>query len=303
MIKRVLVIDDDSVDRRAVARALVEMGAGYELHEARDGRHGIERVRNEQFDCILVDYNLPDMNGLDLLGELHSHVGFAVPVVMLTGNGSESIAVEAMKRGAQDYLPKSQLGPDALARVIASAIEKCDLQKKLDEAQQKLERLALYDSLTGLGNRNLFHIELARAVAVARRKSMSFVVLMMDLDRFKAVNDTFGHEAGDAILAAVGGRLRSMARAADAYFRLGGDEFTAVLDAGTDGKAVAQRIRAIVAEPITFEGNVFIVEISIGVADYPIDGHDVGDLYRAADGAMYAAKKGKQPPLANVAAA
>ena len=288
---RLLVIDDDALDRKAVARAVKALGAGYEMLEARDGRRGVELASVQPFDCILVDYNLPGMNGLDLLVELREHLGVAAPIVMLTGSGNESIAVEAMKRGAQDYLPKAQLDAERLAGAVAGAMEKCRLQKSFAESRAELERLALYDVLTGLGNRNLFQIELARAVAVSRRKGTSFVLLMMDLDKFKAANDTFGHEAGDAILVAVGRRMRDSARAADIYFRVGGDEFTAILDPGSHGPAAALRIMAAIDRPVAFGLHALAVKVSVGLATFPADAMDAQNLIRAADASMYSAKR------------
>lgn len=286
-----LVIDDDALDRKAIAVALKAWGIDHELHEAGDSHDGMKRAAAEKFDCILVDYNLPDKNGLELLVELREGLKVTTPIVMLTGSGSEGVAVEAMKRGASDYLPKDHLGPESLFRAVSNAIEKRSLQKKLEEIQRKLERLALYDELTGLGNANLFHLELARTIAVSHRKKTSFVLLMMDLDKFKAANDTFGHEAGDAILAEVGRRLRLSARASDAYFRLGGDEFTAILDAGSDGRAVAGRVMVAIAEPISFGPHVLEIEVSVGLATYPADAENAPDLIRVADTAMYDAKK------------
>jgi len=298
----VLVIDDDALDRKAVARAIEQLGPGYELHEARDGLLGLERAVAETFDCILVDYNMPGMNGLEILIKLREELNVTTPIVMLTGSGNELVAVEAMKRGASDYLPKEQLGPESLLRVVSNAIEKRGLQKNSEEAQLALKQLALYDSLTGLGNRNLFHIQLERAVGVSRRKNTSFVLLMMDLDKFKAINDTFGHEAGDAILAAVGHRLRGISRAADAYFRMGGDEFMAILDVGSDGNAAARRIVTAIVEPVPFGRHALAVEISIGMATYPADGGDPLNLIRAADAAMYGAKKSYSAPATSAAA-
>lgn len=288
---KLLVIDDDALDRMAVSRALKALGTSHELLEARDGRHGMELAAAQKFDCILVDYNLPDMNGLDLLIELREHLGVDAPIVMLTGSGNESVAVEAMKRGAQDYMPKALFETERLSGVIAGAIEKCRLQRNSAESRVELERLALYDALTGLGNRNLFQIELERAVAISKRKGTSFALLMMDLDKFKTANDTFGHEAGDAILAAVGHRMRDMARAADAYFRVGGDEFTAILDAGSHAGAAAQRVMVAVAQPVAFGPHILAVEVSVGLATFPADAGNAQDLIRAADAAMYGAKR------------
>jgi len=287
-----LVIDDDEVDRKTVARALKTLGTSYELLEASDGHQGVELARSHPVDCILLDYNLPDMNGLDVMAELRDHFGITAPIVMLTGSGNESIAVDAMKGGAHDYVSKAHLGPEELSRAIVNAIEKNALQRKFTEAQHKLEHLALYDVLTGLGNRNLFYLELARTIAVSHRKSKTpFPVLMMDLDKFKAANDTFGHEAGDAILTTVGSRLRGISRAADSYFRVGGDEFTAILDPGSAGDVAARRIIEVILEPVPFGSHALDVAVSIGLAHYPADGEAPEDLVRAADAAMYEAKR------------
>ena len=283
-----LLIDDDEVDRKAVSRAL----RAFRLHyEARDGRSGIALAKSKAFDCILLDYNLPDMTDLELLDLLRNDDGIAVPVIILTGSGNEDVAVEVMKRGAHDYLRKSLLGPEMLVRAVDSAIEKSSLLHRLDEANHELHRLAHYDSLTGLGNRNLFYEHLPRAIAVARRTGSSFPLLFMDLNAFKVANDAFGHEAGDAVLTSVGSRLRAISRAADVYFRVGGDEFTAVLHAGSDGAAAARRIVAAVAEPFQFGANVLAVGVSVGVANYPADGENTEALVGSADGAMYRAKK------------
>jgi len=288
----VLLIDDDEVDRKAVSRALKSSESQYELQEANDGQSGLALARSQTFDCILMDYNLPDMNGFDLLEEL-SDAAIISPIVVLTGSGDETVAVDAMKRGAHDYLRKSNLGAEMLSRAIENAIDKGSLQRKLVAARDKLELLALYDGLTGLGNRNLFHHQLPRTIAIAQREGSTFPLLFMDLDRFKAANDAFGHEAGDAILAEVGARLQAISRAADVYFRLGGDEFTAILHSGSDGGAAARRIIAAVAQPFEFGTQELEVSISIsiGVANYPADGETAKALTRAADAAMYRAKK------------
>jgi diguanylate cyclase (GGDEF)-like protein len=289
-----LIIDDDEVDRKSIARTLKLLNGGYELYEASDGLSGLAMAQARAFDCILVDYHLPDIDGLDLVVELRDSLNAQSPIVMLTGEGSEAVAVEAMKRGVYDYLPKAQLGPDTLSRVICHAVEKHTLQKQLAEAQRKLERLALYDPLTGLGNRNLFNIELGRAITISKRKRTFFALAIMDLDKFKAANDRFGHEAGDAILAEVGARLRGIARASDAYFRLGGDEFAGIFDAGSDGDAAAARVKGAVVSPILFGSHELTIGVSVGVASYPNDDMTAEDLIRAADTAMYQEKKFKR---------
>jgi len=293
--KAILVIDDDEVDRKAIIRALRTAGSRCKVHEAEDGQAGLECALAHAFDCILVDYHLPGQSGLEVLTELLSHPEVDRPLIMLTGEGSELVAVEAMKRGAQDYLPKALMSPDSLFRIIANAIEKHSLQHKLAEAQKLLERQALYDTLTGLGNRNLFNRELGRALAGAARRTEQLGIFVMDLNKFKAVNDTFGHEAGDAVLAEVGRRFLAVARAEDAYFRLGGDEFAAVLileGAADAGEMVGHRLIAAMAKPIAYGGHALEVGISIGAALFPSDANTPEALVRTADQAMYAAKIG-----------
>lgn len=287
-----LLIDDDDVDRKAVSRALKPFRSRYDLREARDGRTGLALARWRSFDCILVDYNLPDMTGFEVIDAL-LHGGSAVPIVFLTGSGNESVAVEAMKRGAHDYLQKANLGPEHLARTVDSAVEKVALQRKLVEVHESVERLALYDRLTGLGNRNLLDYHLPVAIAISQREVSTFPLLFMDLDRFKSVNDAFGHEAGDAILTGVGQRLRQISRGADAFFRVGGDEFTAILHPGSDGAVAARRIVTAMAQPFHVERQTFDIGISVGVASFPGDGANAQALVRSADRAMYKAKKAR----------
>ena len=286
-----LLVDDDDVDRKAVSRALSPFRLKYELHQARDGRSGVALARSKAFDCIVLDYNLPDMTGIELLDQLRNDEGVVAPVIILTGSGNEDVAVEAMKHGAQDYLRKSLLQPEMLSRAVDNAIAKTSLQNKIVEANHDLRRLALYDTLTGIGNRNLFFEHLPRAISVALRDGSTFPLLFMDLNAFKAANDTFGHEAGDAVLTGMGSRLRSISRAADVYFRIGGDEFTAILHAGSDGAAAARRIVVAAAEPFQFGATELAVGVSVGVAYYPADGKNVEALLGAADEAMYRAKK------------
>ena len=164
-------------------------------------------------------------------------------------------------------------------------------------AEQKVHELARYDSLTGLPNRNMFLGELDRAIARAQRQDGEFALCFIDLDHFKSVNDTLGHDAGDELLKHMAGRLREALRKADLVARLGGDEFVVLLEgtsAGTDLVTVAQKLLCAIGEPLTIHGCSFLVTGSIGIGRYPADGEDAATLLKHADAAMYLAKeKGK----------
>jgi diguanylate cyclase (GGDEF)-like protein len=164
---------------------------------------------------------------------------------------------------------------------------------ELQASEQRLAQLAYFDGLTGLANRRHFNDDLQHMIQLARR-STEFALLLVDLDRFKPINDTYGHDAGDAVLKAVGSRLRMATREVDLVSRLGGDEFAVLLSQPGDGEAVAavcKRILATFAEPILHDGLSLEVGASIGVARCPRDARDAMALYKAADMALYAAKE------------
>ncbi len=166
------------------------------------------------------------------------------------------------------------------------------------EQSKRLEVLALYDALTGLGNRNLFLKQLEHLIAIAKRKKEEVALLVMDLDGFKEVNDRLGHAAGDEVLRVFGTRLNLALREADQTYRIGGDEFAVLLDPRSDSlegaRIVAEKIAQEVTVPMTIKGHDCAIGVSIGVAVYPLHGEEPNTLVRKADAAMYEAKKTDQ---------
>jgi len=161
------------------------------------------------------------------------------------------------------------------------------------EAEKQIKYQANYDALTGLLNRNLFNDRLARTLTVAHREQHVFALLFLDLDRFKWVNDTFGHRAGDFLLKETASRLTSATRESDSVCRLGGDEFIVILPnlhSGLDAEIIADKILEKLAQPFQLEEQQVQISASIGIAVYPEDGRDAEVLYQNADSAMYAAK-------------
>jgi two-component system cell cycle sensor histidine kinase/response regulator CckA len=141
MAIRILLIDDDQVDRLAVRRALRQAGLDVDLQEAANAATGVQLFEQEQFDCVLLDYRLPDIDGLEILPTLRDmNRDKRVPIVMLTGQGSEAIAVDAMKHGVHDYLVKDETKPEALHRAILNAMEVARLQREYQQAQQELRQ-------------------------------------------------------------------------------------------------------------------------------------------------------------------
>ena len=182
-------------------------------------------------------------------------------------------------------------GAVLLTRRTLARLHAADAQRR--EAEAQLAQLAHYDALTGLPNRSLFQDRLGQAIARAHRSERLVALMFLDLDRFKEVNDTLGHEAGDRVLKEAAARLRTHLREGDSVARLGGDEFTVILEdvEGSDQvRGVAQKLMRAFAEPVALEGRDFFVTLSVGIALYPRDGSQAETLIRRADTAMYQAK-------------
>lgn len=170
--------------------------------------------------------------------------------------------------------------------------------KQLEKAKKELQRLALFDTLTGLGNRNLFMGQLEHLIAVAERRNEEVALLAMDLDGFKEINDRLGHAAGDEVLREFGQRLGKSLRKADRKFRIGGDEFAVLLDprfGAFDGAVeVSKQIAERVGAPMEIRNHKCSIGVSIGIAVFPEHGREPNELLRKADAAMYEAKKKRQ---------
>ncbi|HUF74144.1 MAG TPA: GGDEF domain-containing protein [Gammaproteobacteria bacterium] len=173
-----------------------------------------------------------------------------------------------------------------------------EANKRLEEAKQELQRLALFDTLTGLGNRNLFMRQIEHLIAIAERRNEEIALLAMDLDGFKEINDRLGHAAGDEVLREFGKRLARSLRKADRKFRIGGDEFAVLLEprfGAFDGAVeVSRQIAKRVGVPMQIKGHSCSIGVSIGIAVFPDHGREPNALLRKADAAMYEAKKKQQ---------
>jgi diguanylate cyclase (GGDEF)-like protein len=178
-------------------------------------------------------------------------------------------------------------------RVSARTRELADANARLQESQQALHHLAYHDNLTGLANRALMDDRIEQAIERARRNLSMVAVLLVDLDRFKPINDSYGHAIGDEVLKSIAGRLKECVRSSDTVARIGGDEFVVVLDTlrSTDhADRVAESIAASLSRPFSVPGNQIVISASVGLALYPVHGPDAQSLIKKADQAMYQAK-------------
>ncbi len=284
---KLLLIEDNLADSRLLREMLNDAVPDKHIVTAASSGNEAKTLLNEfDFDIVITDLNLPDTNGLDIISCIQS-INSKIPIVVLSGDTNQTLALEIVQMGAQDYLVKGQGDGHLISRVIDYSIE-----RKKDV--QQLSHLANYDSLTGLANRLLFRERLDRALIRADRSKTLVALFVIDLDRFKNVNDTLGHDAGDQLLIEVANRLKECTREGDTVCRLGGDEFTIIMEDVKnvdDAVVIADKVLSFMKKPFDINANEIFVTPSIGITVYPIDDTNAGHLFINADSAMYQAKE------------
>ena len=285
----ILLVDDQPENLMALEAVLEPLGQ--RLIRAASGQEALRVVLREDLALILMDVEMPGMDGFETATEIkRREKSRQIPIIFLTAARLEAPeAFRGYEVGAVDYLAKPY-SPAVLRSKVQIFVE-------LHEARREAElmaRRAAHDPLTGLPNRVVFMDRLAGTLAGLQRRPTRMAVLFFDLDGFKLVNDTLGHEAGDQLLKQVAERLLGLLRPSDAVARFGGDEFTvlAEVDEERDVEVIAERIAAAIAAPFSLDAGDAFVSTSIGIALASEPGEDPETLVREADAAMYRAKHG-----------
>jgi diguanylate cyclase (GGDEF)-like protein len=286
-LARILLIGSELVDYRRLGEMLSGMKAhSYHLLwcEKYDD-NSLPEINSGNYDAILLDcQHQPDM-AIHLLDQLVEE-GCRQPIITLAANSDSAVAQQAMQNGSSDYLGMDNIDSYVLERCLGYAIEKYAVEKKISQ-------LNLYDPLTGIANRMLFQQSMGRAIELAKAQQISLALLLINLDGFKRINESFGTDAGDRLVTTMAQRLTRCVRKSDTVARIGGDEFTLVLEdshSSEDTALVAQKVIDALAAPCTIGGQPVIVSCSIGVATYPESGDSVDGLLKRANMAMLEAK-------------
>jgi diguanylate cyclase len=288
-----LLIDDDELDRLAITRTLRKSAVSCDVAYAETAAAGLQMASSTKFDAILLDYRLPDENGLEVLRTLRGGAYDGVAVVMLSRYENESLAEECLEAGAQDFLLKDEVNSRHLTRVVMQARQRFQIEERLRYSLEQVRSMSEHDVLTGLMNRRGFERSLEVQLARVRRRDGRLAILLLDLDDFKSVNDTLGHDAGDQLLVEVARRLTNIARDGDLLCRLGGDEFVVMMtnfDHDEQAIVLADRINANLREPIFIGSVEQTITASIGIAVLGNTTDNAADLLKYADLAMYQAK-------------
>lgn len=289
---RVLVADDSLLVRTIVRKGLQQ--AGYLVDEAADGAAALRLLGGREYDVVVTDLNMPELDGLGLLAAVKNR-SLDTEVVILTGTHASDVsaAIQALRLGAHDYLTKPPSSPDEILLTVERAAEKKRLRVANRQLLKQLEALSRTDGLTGLLNRRCCDEAVPREAGRARRYGFPLALAFLDLDHFKRINDAHGHAAGDVVLKRFAGLLLQEFRETDSVFRYGGEEFVALLPHVDQAGAVTaiERFLGVVRNtPVTLGGTTLRVTSSAGVGMLRAADKDGSDLVKQADTAVYAAK-------------
>jgi diguanylate cyclase (GGDEF)-like protein len=297
---RILIVDDHD-DNIELLRARLE-ARGYSIDSAMDGEQALQCVEKSPPDLILLDVMMPRIDGFEVVRRLKANRNLPfIPIILQTALDSTEHKVEGLDAGADDYITKPINFAELEARVksmlrikrLQDALE--ERERELSEMNARLLKMAQTDSLTGLDNRRYLEERLEEAFGHSRRLREPLAVVLCDLDRFKSVNDTYGHQAGDAVLRQLARILKQEAREVDRVGRYGGEEFMLLLPGTVLDAAVtfAERVRkAVEAHTFSFDGATLQRTMSCGVAAWPHPRiEDCDALVKAADDALYVAKE------------
>jgi diguanylate cyclase (GGDEF)-like protein len=287
---KILLVEDNPGDVRLVQEALAEIAKPRcELVHCETMANAVAACSNSMPDAILLDLGLPDSQGLDTVRRMRDAAPDS-PIAVLTVRDEEELAIQALREGAQDYLPKSQIGGALIWRALRYAMER-------QQIQLQLLNLSLIDELTGLNNRRGFLALGEHYVKLANRSGTLFMVAFVDVDDMKIINDTFGHQEGNRGLVDAANVLKDSCRRSDILGRIGGDEFAILIaDADTTcGNVVLHRIQQKLDSRNTTPGRRYPLSLSVGLVSANVTQYaDLERLLDEADAAMYNEKQRKK---------
>ncbi|MBI3399345.1 MAG: diguanylate cyclase [Deltaproteobacteria bacterium] len=295
--RTLLVVDDSPTIRALVKDAVTAGGLFSNILEADDGIEALKIFFKNKIDFVVTDVMMPKVDGYKFIAAIKESAGGKdIPVIILSGSRKEVIdKIKGLNIGASDYLIKPFDSSELVARInVFLKIQ--ELQNELKEKNMLLEKLSVTDELTGLYNRRYFYDYISMHVALAKRHDYHIGCLLIDIDRFKSINDTYGHDVGDKVLKGIAEIMAKKMREGEVLARFGGEEFIICLCRADNDGAIraAERMRMAVEDANLSDDNTppLKITISVGIAIYPQQGlENSDDIIKAADEALYHAKR------------
>lgn len=286
----ILIVDDQAADVQLLEQML--RTDGYQNITSTLDPHAVVALhRDNRYDLILLDLQMPGMDGFQVMEALKKiTTGVHLPVLVITNQPAHKL--RSLQAGAKDFISKPFDLVETRLR-IHNMLEVSLLYKQAKHFGHEMQSLALHDGLTGLANRRLLTDRISHSIVHARRYEHNMAVMYLDLDGFKHINDTLGHDAGDTLLCMVAARLLATVRQEDTVARLGGDEFAIALwdlHHAEDVPPLVSKVMQAMSLPYSIQGHDVKVTASIGVGIYPLHGQDIETLMKNADLSMYTAK-------------
>lgn len=294
MSTSVLIIDDSVTVREQIIRTLESFSIFARYYEAEDGLEGFKKLLSSPVDIILCDLEMPRIDGFKFLSMLKARPDLQdVPVIILTGMNDRERKIKGLEQGASDYITKP-FDPEELVARVKVHLKIKKLQDELKRSNDLLLEISNTDHLTGLFNRRYMMDALEKEVQRSTRKGGNLSLILLDIDHFKVVNDSFGHLQGDVVLQKVAQQLQKELRSYDCAARYGGEEFVAILPDSTlkESVFVADRIRLAI-QGTRFNGPLarLGITVSLGVSWFsPEQAPTVDGFIKQADDALYRAK-------------
>lgn len=288
---RILIAEDSAACRKLLEKALGE--EPYDLYFAANGREALSQYFDRRPDILITDWIMPDISGLEVCRQVRASRNAYTYIILVTHNTEPAQLIEGLDAGADDYVTKPFNTGELLARIRVGC-RIVQMNREIEAKNVQLEKAASTDHLTGLPNRLAVEEFGSKQLSSAIRHKFNLWVIVSDLDKFKLVNDTHGHAAGDEAIQRFAAILKANTRAADMCGRLGGDEFVLILSHGEKAAIThtIERLRAGLAnEHLIFNGHPIQVTASFGIAGFVGQGEPtLRELFTRADEALYAAK-------------
>lgn len=287
------ICDDSKLSRTQIANALKLQNIAY--IEFEDGQQVLDFIdlEHSNIDVLITDYEMPKVNGLEVIRRIrHTYSEEELPIIALSASGKAHLLAQFLKIGANDYLPKSFTNEEFLTRLNLT-LDHLYMSRRYNKVIEELEHISIRDFLTKLYNRHYFYSQIGHITSDSIRKNTPYGIIMIDIDFFKKVNDTYGHHAGDVAIQHLATVLKDTARASDYCFRWGGEEFLLLIPTSSHDESYqfAERLRKAVEMSSVFvedEDLTFNITISLGVA-YGVE-KDENHLISKADEMLYEAK-------------